>query len=59
MSESAKSPLTYINRCGKSHYFRTAQTAKGGIRYYITKSDNFPDLIDAIPNGFEIGRAHV
>ena len=54
MSESAKSPLTYTNRCGKTHYFRTAQTSKGGIRYYITKSDNFPDLIDALPNGFEI-----
>lgn len=54
MSELAKSPLTYINRCGKTHYFRTALTAKGGIRYYITKSDNFPDLIDAVPHGFEI-----
>lgn len=47
-------PLTYTNRCGKIHYFRAAKTAKGGTRYYITKSDKFPDLIDTIPEGFEI-----
>ena len=46
--------LSYTNRLGKTHFFRAATTAKGGIRYYITKSDNFPDLIDALPDGFEI-----
>lgn len=46
--------LTYKNRLGKSHFFRAATTAKGGIRYYITKSDNFPDLIETLPEGFEI-----
>ena len=47
-------PLSYTNRNGKAHFFRTATTAKGGIRYYITKSDNFPDLIETMPDGFEI-----
>lgn len=46
--------ITYTNRFGKIHFFRAATTAKGGIRHYITKSDNFPDLIDVMPNGFEI-----
>ena len=46
--------LNYTNRSGKIHYFRAAKTAKGGTRYYITKSDNFPDLIDVLPKGFEI-----
>lgn len=46
--------LTYKNRLGKSHFFRAATTAKGGTRYYITKSDKFPDLIETLPNGFEI-----
>ena len=46
--------LNYTNRCGKIHYFRAAQTAKGGTRYYITKSDNFPNLIETLPEGFEI-----
>ncbi len=45
--------ITYTNRFGKIHFFRAATTAKGGIRYYITKSDNFPDLIDTIPEGFD------
>jgi hypothetical protein len=46
--------LTYINRLGKTHFFRAATTAKGGTRYYITKSDKFPDLIQTLPDGFEI-----
>ncbi len=47
-------PLTYTNRQGKTHYFRAVPTVKGSIRYYITKSTNFSDLIEEVPNGFEI-----
>ncbi len=47
-------PLTYTNRRNQSHYFRAVETAKGGTRYYIVKSDQFPDLIEEVPRGFEI-----
>lgn len=47
-------PLTYTNRYNQPHYFRAVQTAKGGIRYYIVKSLEYPDLIDEVPDGFEI-----
>lgn len=47
-------PLIYTNRKGKANFFRAAKTAKGAIRYYVTKSADFPDLIDEVPDGFEI-----
>jgi hypothetical protein len=47
-------PLSYTNRQGKMHYFRAIETAKGAIRYYITKSDQFTDLIETLPIAFEI-----
>ena len=47
-------PFKYTNRKDEDHYIRAAETAKGGTRYYVTKSDNFPELIDALPAGFEI-----
>ncbi|MCW5922567.1 MAG: hypothetical protein KIS77_09495 [Saprospiraceae bacterium] len=47
-------PLTYTNRCRQTHYFRAVETAKGGTRYYIVKSLQYPDLIDELPDGFEI-----
>lgn len=47
-------PLTYTNRCSENYYFRAVETAKGGKRYYIVKSLEYPDLIDELPEGFEI-----
>ncbi|MBX2891157.1 MAG: hypothetical protein KF734_09545 [Saprospiraceae bacterium] len=47
-------PLTYTNRRREAHYFRAVETAKGGTRYYIVKSLEYPDLIDELPDGFEI-----
>ncbi len=47
-------PLSYTNRKGKTHYFRAVKTKKGGVRYYITKSPDFPNLLEEVPEGFEI-----
>lgn len=47
-------PLTYTNRRREAYYFRAVETAKGGTRYYIVKSPEYPDLIDELPVGFEI-----
>lgn len=48
------SPISYINRTGKVHYFKRTQTKKGAYRYTVTRSTNFDDLITEIPQGFEI-----
>lgn len=47
-------PLTHTNRRREAHYFRAVETAKGGTRYYIVKSPEYSDLIDELPEGFEI-----
>ncbi len=47
-------PYTYTNRQGKTYCIRAAETKKGGVRYYLTASDNFPDLIGEVPTGFEV-----
>lgn len=47
-------PLSYTNRKEQTHYFKTALTKKGNIRYYVVKSPDFSDLIDEVPRGFEI-----
>jgi|GEM_PF-724219 len=47
-------PYTYTNRQGKTYYIRAAETKKGGVRYYLTASADFPDLIDEVPTGFEV-----
>lgn len=46
--------LTYINRQGAKHYFKKTATTKGGHRYYITKKEDDTDLIDEVPEGFEV-----
>lgn len=46
--------LEYINRRGQSHWFRAVPTAKGGTRYYVVKSAEYPDLLEDLPPGFEI-----
>ena len=47
-------PYSYTNRHGKTHYFRAAETKKGKLRYYVTTSPDFPDLIEEVPRGFEV-----
>lgn len=47
-------PYSYTNRHGKTHYFRAAETKKGKYRYYVTISDQYPNLIDRLPEGFEV-----
>ncbi|MBX2878026.1 MAG: hypothetical protein KTR30_38260 [Saprospiraceae bacterium] len=47
-------PYSYTNRHGKTHYFRAVQTKSGKYRYYVTISDEYPNLIEDIPIGFEI-----
>ncbi|WP_375559476.1 hypothetical protein ACE193_17300 [Bernardetia sp. OM2101] len=47
-------PYSYTNRQGKVHYFKQVETKKGGYRYYVTTSDKFPDLIEAVPLDYEI-----
>ena len=47
-------PYSYTNRQGKVHYFKQAETKKGGYRYYVTTSNKFPDLIDEVPNDYEV-----
>lgn len=47
-------PHSYTNRHGKTHYFRAAETKTGKFRYYVTVSDEYPNLIENIPNGYEI-----
>jgi len=46
--------LSYINRKGEAHYFRAVPTKKGNLRYYVVKSAEYPNLIDTVPQGFEI-----
>ena len=45
---------TYINRRGSTHYFKKTSTKKGGYRYYITKKADDSDLIEEVPDGFEV-----
>lgn len=47
-------PFSYTNRQGKIHYFRAVETKTGKYRYYVTSSDNFADLIEEVPRGFEV-----
>ena len=45
---------SYTNRQGRTHYFRAVETKTGKFRYYVTTSDAYPNLVDAIPEGFEV-----
>jgi len=47
-------PYQYLNRKGVAHYFRAAETKRGKLRYYVTKSAEYPDLIKEIPRGYEV-----
>ena len=47
-------PYSYSNRQGKTHYFRAVETKNGKHRYYVTSSEDFPDLIEEVPRGFEV-----
>lgn len=47
-------PYSYTNRKGKAHYFRAVETKTGKYRYYVTSSKDYPDLIESIPEGFEV-----
>ena len=47
-------PYSYINRQGKTHYFRAVQTKTGKYRYYVTQSEKYPDLIEEVPRKFEV-----
>lgn len=47
-------PYSYTNRQGKTHYFRAVQTKTGKYRYYVTKSTEYPDLIEDVPRDFEV-----
>jgi len=46
--------FSYTNRHGKEHYFREVLTKKGKYRYYVTTSDQYPNLIEEVPSGFEV-----
>lgn len=47
-------PYSYTNRQGKKHYFKAVPTKSGKYRYYVTISDEYPNLIEDIPSGFEV-----
>jgi hypothetical protein len=47
-------PYSYTNRHGKTYYFRAAKTKTGKYRYYVTASDKFSNLIDQIPQEYEV-----
>lgn len=47
-------PYSYTNRQGKTHYFRAVQTKTGKYRYYVTKSTEYPYLIEDVPRDFEV-----
>jgi hypothetical protein len=47
-------PFSYTNRNGKIHYFRAIETKSGKYRYYVTTSDQYPNLIEKVPTGFEV-----
>lgn len=47
-------PFSYTNRQGKVHYFKIAKTKNGKERYYVTTSDQFENLMDQIPKGYEV-----
>ena len=47
-------PYSYTNRHGKTHYFRAVETKTGKYRYYVTTSDEYPNLIEDVPRGFEV-----
>ncbi|HMQ47063.1 MAG TPA: hypothetical protein PKA00_06210 [Saprospiraceae bacterium] len=47
-------PFSYTNRQGKTHYVKMVSTGKGGVRYYLTQDPNSNDLIESIPDGFEV-----
>ena len=47
-------PYSYTNRHGKKHFFKAVTTKKGKLRYYVTSSDDFSNLIEDVPDGYEI-----
>ena len=47
-------PYSYTNRHGKTHYFRAVPTKYGKFRYYVTTSPDNPNLIEKVPEGFEV-----
>ena len=47
-------PYSYTNRHGKVYYFREVETKKGKSRYYVTTSQDYPNLIEDVPSGYEI-----
>ncbi len=47
-------PYSYTNRHGKIHFFRAVETKSGKFRYYVTTSDEYPNLIEEVPRGFEV-----
>ena len=47
-------PYSYTNRQGKTYYFRALETKSGKYRYYITTSNNASNLIEDVPEGFEV-----
>ncbi|OJJ21093.1 hypothetical protein BKI52_11010 [marine bacterium AO1-C] len=47
-------PYFYTNRQGRTHYFRASKTKKGNTRYYVTTADKYSNLIDEVPEGFEV-----
>ena len=47
-------PYSYINRQKETHYFRAVPTKTGKLRYDRTRSQDFPDLIEEIPRGYEV-----
>lgn len=47
-------PYSYTNRHGKTYYIRAVETKTGKYRYYLTTSDAYPNLIEFVPEGFEV-----
>lgn len=45
--------LSHTNRQGSTAYIRATPTAKGGMRYYITKDPKAADLLKEMPSVFE------
>ena len=46
-------PVTYTNRKDDTYYLHTGQTKSGKSRYFFSREDQ-GDLVDKIPEGFEI-----
>lgn len=47
-------PYSFTNRQGKTYYVRGVESKKGKMRYYVTTSKKNDDLIDFLPDGFEV-----